>query len=112
MRTTVASTWHSGGPHPWKDIAVLELPERRPARLLLGLGAGIAAVSLLGAPAAKPAPTTAKTSASASAQPDGAARRDQRRPSGEDPQADAETAAPDARPEEDGDDTEADDAGA
>ncbi|WP_144121479.1 hypothetical protein [Catellatospora sichuanensis] len=84
---------------------MLELPERRPARLLLGLGAGIAAVSLLGAPAAKPAPTTAKTSASASAQPDGQSRRDQRRPSGEDPEAGPESAA---RPEELGDDAEAD----
>ncbi|GAB4053060.1 hypothetical protein [Catellatospora paridis] len=87
---------------------MLELPERRPARLLLGLGAGIAAVSLLGAPAAKPAPTSAKTSASASAQPDGQSRRDQRRPSGEDPDAGPESAAPAARTEEDGDDVEAD----
>ncbi|MEV4412173.1 hypothetical protein [Catellatospora sp. NPDC049609] len=63
---------------------MLELPERRPARLLLGLGAGIAAVSLLGAPAAKPAPTSANTSASASAGTEAPSRRDQRRPSGDD----------------------------
>lgn len=80
---------------------MLELPERRPARLLLGLGAGIAAVSLLGAPAAKPAPTSEKTSASASAGTEAPSRRDQRRPSGDGSTAGEITEIPAATTDED-----------
>ncbi|GAA1603700.1 hypothetical protein ACFQY4_09260 [Catellatospora bangladeshensis] len=87
---------------------MLELPERRPARLLLGLGAGIAAISLLGAPAAKPAPTSDKTSASAAAGSEGPSRRDQRRPSGDDSTTDDIAEIPAATTDED--DAEAGDA--